>query len=181
MAADDQIGDESGPARLMRCAQAFARIAVEVLVEEQLIVPAWIVLKPGGIAEGGTVALVVVEEQREQATAELPRHLIEGEELPRARRTFDAEVITEVAGVASQCFDDDVVDRKPHRPAPVGVTAEQPARRLGRLIVDNRARRREVELERLVAMAGRHRTNAVWRQHAFFVEHVRQYSSQALR
>src|SRR5258708_11944603 len=107
MAADDQIGDESGPARLMRCAQAFARIAVEVLVEEQLIVPAWIVLKPGVIAEGGTVALVVVEEQREQAAAEFPRHRVEGEEPPRARRTFDAELIAQAAGVGSGRLEDD--------------------------------------------------------------------------
>ena len=75
---------------------------------------------------------------------------------PRARRRRSArfiaaplpvghstvERVAEVAVVDAQRLDQQVVDREPHRAAPVGVAAEQAARRLAGLVVERRASRR---------------------------------------
>src|SRR6058998_2230471 len=60
---EDQIGDEPGPPRLVRGAQALAAVAVEVLVERQHVVPGRVRLELGRLAVHRTPALVVVQEQ----------------------------------------------------------------------------------------------------------------------
>src|SRR5215212_4617601 len=63
----DQVGDEPGPARLVRRAQALAGVAVEVLVERDHAVQGGVVLEAHDVAEHGAAAGDVVEEDRHQA------------------------------------------------------------------------------------------------------------------
>lgn len=51
---------------LVRRAQARARVAVEVLVEEQAIVPGRVGLEPLVITERGAAAMLVLEEQGDE-------------------------------------------------------------------------------------------------------------------
>ena len=60
-----------------------------------------------------------------QPARQFRRHLPEVHHLPRAGRAFHLEIVAEVVVELLQRFDQQVVDREPDRPAPVGVAAEQ--------------------------------------------------------
>ena len=64
------------------------------------------------------------------------RDLEERHQRAGARRTFDAERVAVVGVELEQRANQEDVHRHPHRTAPVGVAAEHPAVRLGRLIGD---------------------------------------------
>jgi hypothetical protein len=71
MAAADHIGDQPGPAGLVRRTQASTIIAVEVLVEEQIVAPPRIGLHPLRVAEARPSSVLVDEEDRHQALPEI--------------------------------------------------------------------------------------------------------------
>ena len=58
----DQLGDNPGPAGLVAGARARAGVAVEVLVEENVVSPVGIGLERCGVAEDGTPTVLVAEE-----------------------------------------------------------------------------------------------------------------------
>ena len=60
---------------------------------------------------------------------------VEGGEPPGAGRVLDLQVVAEEAVEAVERGHGEVVDREPHRPAPVGVAAEHRRRRLRGLVV----------------------------------------------
>ena len=62
-------------------------------------------------------------------------------------------VAEEAGGTCRRQLDDQVVQREPDRPAPVGVAAEHAGGRLGGLVVDRRGDALEVQHVRLVAVA----------------------------
>ena len=59
----NELGDQSRPSRLVAGADAGTRIAVEVFVEWDQVVPVRIGLKCFDIAEHGTTGFVVVEKE----------------------------------------------------------------------------------------------------------------------
>ena len=81
-----------------------------------------------------------------------------------AGRVLDLEVVAEEPAVALEGADQEVVQREPDRPAPVGVAAEHRRRRLGRLVVDRRPDALDVELVGVLAVVRRHGAQAVRRQ-----------------
>src|SRR3954469_4115779 len=70
-AADDQVGHEPGPAGLVRGAEAHAGVAVEVLVERDLVVPRRVALEQLVAAEHGAAAVPVVEEDAREPRGQL--------------------------------------------------------------------------------------------------------------
>ncbi len=56
--------------------------------------------------------------------------------MARPRGAFDLEVITVVVIEPLEGLDDQVVDGKPHRSAPIGVSSEQTALSFGGLVTD---------------------------------------------
>ena len=132
----EQLRDERGPARLMAGSDASAVVAVEVLVEQNQIAPVRIVLERLDAAEHRTPAILVAQEDARHPARELRGHLAEGHELPGSGRALDGESVAVVVMELLQRLDQEIVDRKPDRPAPVGVAAEQARRRLGRLVAD---------------------------------------------
>ena len=67
----DQLRDQAGPAGLVAGAEAGAVVAVEVLVEEQVVAPVRIVLERRLAAEHRAAALAVAREEADQALREL--------------------------------------------------------------------------------------------------------------
>src|SRR5262249_38309595 len=131
----DQPGDETSPARLMAGAQAGAVVAVEVLVEQDQVAPMRIGLEFSGASVDGASALLVAKEQTREPLGDLSRDLEQGYVLAGARRTLHGELVA-VEGVEIQePADEQHVHRKPDGPPPVGVAAEETARRLRRLVV----------------------------------------------
>src|SRR5262245_36139790 len=108
----------------MARAEAGARVPVEVLVEEDVVLPVGIRLhRLVGAVDRATTVGAAQEDPRE-AAAELPGDLLEVHHLARARRALDLEVVTEVEVIALQGLEDEVVQREPDGAAPVRVAAE---------------------------------------------------------
>ena len=70
------------------------------------------------------------------------------------------------------------VHRKPHRSAPVGVTAEEPRSRVTRIVRDTVFGTVHLHDEGMIAMEAREGPHAVRRQKLAFVEHTLEYAPQ---
>ena len=73
------------------------------------------------------MALLILQEDRGQATPDLLRHFIEVHLRPRSRWTFDGECLPIIEVVLNQSADNQHVDRHPDRAAPVRITAKHAA------------------------------------------------------
>src|SRR5262245_15954386 len=85
----DQIGDETGPSGLVARADTGAGVAVEVLVEEDQIAPVRVGLERGGFAVHRPGALLVAEEDANEAPRDLLGHLEERHADTGSGRTLD--------------------------------------------------------------------------------------------
>src|SRR5262245_55239308 len=75
--ADDQVGDDARPAGLVRRAEAGAVVAVEVLVEEEVVLPGRVRLHALDRAEAGPAPVGAGEEDRHEPPAEVGLDLAE--------------------------------------------------------------------------------------------------------
>src|SRR6516165_3178812 len=66
VASADEVGDHAGPAGLVEGADRGAVVAVEVLAEDQVVVPGGVGLHAFGSAEAGPPSVGVVGEQGDQ-------------------------------------------------------------------------------------------------------------------
>ena len=82
MAATDGVGDHSGPAGLMGSAQPGPVVAVEVLVEHQVVLPGRVVLQPIDATEAWPPAVGADQEDRDQALAQVLGDRTERQLLP---------------------------------------------------------------------------------------------------
>src|SRR5262249_16126571 len=78
----DEGGDQSRPARLMGGAQPHARVAVEVLVEEDQVAPVRIVLELADGTVDGPAPRLVAREDADHPVGNVLRHLPQGERRP---------------------------------------------------------------------------------------------------
>src|SRR4029077_19718342 len=104
-----ELADESCPACLMGGADAHPGVAVEILVKRDQVVPGGVVLKPLVSTEHGAAA-VAVEEDPDQPARDLVGDLIERHHLPGPGRALDLELLTEIAVVNAERFDEQVVN-----------------------------------------------------------------------
>src|ERR1700691_4186978 len=75
--ADDQVGDESCPARLVGSAESGAGVAMEVFVEEDEVAPGRVLLWYAVLTEDRSVPVGVAQEEPDQAIREVGRDLVE--------------------------------------------------------------------------------------------------------
>src|SRR5438445_536529 len=169
----DERRDERRPARLMRGAESFAGLGVEVFVEEQLVAPGGILLEERGRPPDGPAAAAVGEEEAEEAALEVVRHGAEMCEPSGAGRELDRERVAEAGVQAAERADHEVVEGEPDRPPPVGIAAELPGGRFGGLVVEHElaSARRLDEDERVVAVVSRERAQPVGREELLLVQH----------
>ena len=104
--AQDEVGDQRGPARLVAGADAPAGVTVEVLVEGQQVVPVPVGLEEAGVAEDRAAAVLVVEEDRNQTAGEVVGQDGQGDLASRAGGVLDEDVVAEEPGVGVQRLDE---------------------------------------------------------------------------
>src|SRR5689334_5021209 len=141
----DEWRNQSGPPRLMTRADAGAVVAMEILVEEEVVPPVVVALEFPDPAVHGPGALLVAEEDRHETPRDLVRDLVQGHEPPRAGRAFDGEILAVIGVEVDERPHDEHVHWQPDRTAPVRVATEHAARRLRWLVVDTI--RRAVDIE----------------------------------
>ena len=88
-----QGGDDRGPAGLMAGAEAGAVVSVEVLAEQDEVLPVRVLLELLRPAVDRAVPLVIAEEQAGEPVGQLLSHLVEVHVLARSGRTLDLEVV----------------------------------------------------------------------------------------
>ena len=168
---------ERGPAGLVAGAEARAGVAVEVLVERDLVVPGGSVQEPRCAPSAGRRPSASRHEQADQPAWR-------GRRRPRPACSCCPEPVgystskssPKSIGVAQQRPDRcRHVEREPDRAAPVGVAAEQAGLRLGRLVADGEvACRRGRALNGSARWRRLQRADAVRRQELGLVEHPAQ-------
>src|ERR1700746_3237399 len=127
----EKLCHQPGPAGLVGGTDATTRVAVEVLVEKHAVPEVRIGLCALVEAMNRPAPVPIRKEQATQADGDLVGNFVERRKLSRACWAFDAELIPVVVVELLQRLYDEEVDRKPNRPAPVGVAPEQPAVGLG--------------------------------------------------
>ena len=177
----DEVGHEARPAGLVRGADAGAGVAVEVLVEQQQVVPIRVGLELLDRPEDRPPAVLVGQPDRDEPSARCPPKRRAAGRLARSGRVVDREVVAHERVPVPERHDDEVVRRHPDRSAPVRVAAEQARRRFAGLVVDLRGQPAELELERGVAVALRQRAQAVRRQEPVLGQHLGQQAPEADR
>ncbi|MBN8899868.1 MAG: carboxylesterase family protein [Rhodospirillales bacterium] len=173
------IDDPSAPDALAR-AQAAARVAVEILVEQQQVAEMRVRLHLLAPTEDRPAPVRISQEQADQPLAQMVRDLVQRHLLVGAGRAFDREVRAVIAVEAAQALDQQVVHRHPDRPAPVGVAAEHPGIRLRRLVLHPVAHAIERDLERAVPIHLRQGAHAVRGEELRLVQHPLQQLGHAV-
>src|SRR5262245_59114431 len=113
-----ETGDAPRPSGLVTGAEAGAVIAVEVLVEQEIVSPVRILLKHAAATIDRAPAVLVAQKNVGQPAHNLLRHLIEGHMLTRARGTFDRERIAVVGIILQERSDNEAIHGHPDRSAP---------------------------------------------------------------
>src|SRR4029077_517658 len=93
---------------------------------------------------------------------------------------LDLEGVAVVEVVLDERADDQHVHRHPDRTAPVGISAEHSAVRLGRQIAHAVALTTDVELVRMLEVMARKCADAVRAQELLLIQHAREDASQPL-
>src|SRR5262249_23511814 len=162
----NQIGPHPPPSRFMGGAEPRPLVALKVLKEENLVAPVLVALEFFHPPVCGPSPVFAAQEEFDQPPRQLLADLPEVHHLSRPGRAFDLEVVAvaivrEVRVIFLQRFDDQEVDREPHRPAPIRVAAEQPGLRLRRLVIYTVLDALDIDPIRIVLMEARKRADAV--------------------
>ena len=142
MATADQVGDQPGPAGLVRRPEPGAVVAVEVLEEQHWSRQRGSVCIRSHAAEARAAPVRRRRGRSRPAGAHRSSATrVEGRRGARSRwGTRPSRSSPKKSWIAlERGHGEEIVDRKPHRAAPVRVAAEHRRRRLGGLVVDARA------------------------------------------
>src|SRR6516162_1184563 len=95
----DQTGDDTGPSRLVTGADAGPVVAMEVVVEQQVVAPIGIALKFFRAAKDRAPAGFVAEKDLAQPIGDLLSHLEQIHQPARTCRTLNLEVVSIIGEV----------------------------------------------------------------------------------
>src|SRR2546421_887849 len=130
----EELRDQPRPSRLVVRAHARAVVAVEVLVEQEVVAEVRIALQLLGLAEGRPAAVLIEKEDGGEAAGDLGRHLSERHLPARTGGKFDGELFAQVVVELLQRLDEQEVHGEPDGAAPVGIPPEEAAGRFRRLV-----------------------------------------------
>ena len=135
---EEEVRDQGGPPGLVHGAESGPVVAVEVLVEQQVVLPRGVGLQQVDAAVDRSAAVRPGEPDAHQPIGEVTGDLPQGQVVTGSGGVFDGEVGTEELVVLQQGPDDQVVDREPHRSTPVGVAAVHRGPGFGGFVLDGR-------------------------------------------
>jgi hypothetical protein len=126
------------------------------------------------ITVAGAAPLRVRQKEAAQTATQVIRHLLEVEHPAGPGWALHLQAVTVEVVVTFQGLNEQVIDREPHRAAPVGVAAEEAGCGLAGLVVHPIFLAVETEDVRLVLMNPRKGADAVGREELLLIEHVAQ-------
>src|SRR5262245_1862256 len=176
----EELGDQSGPAGLMARAETGAVVAVEIFVERDEVPPLRVGLELGDAAVDRPAAIRPAEEDARQPSREIRRDVPQGRTRTRSGRVLDLKVGTVEVVELLKGLDQQVIDRKPDRAPPVGVSTEQIGARLGRFVVHAMLLAVHDDDAGVVTVDLRHGADPMRRKKLELVEHEPQDPGQLL-
>src|SRR5215813_8807432 len=132
----DHVGDQPAPTCLVRSPEPATSLAVEVFEEQDVVLEVRVRLHLLVAAEDRPSAVLIAAEDVREAIPQLVRDLLQRQLSSGADRTLDPKAFAEEAVILAQALDQQIVDRHPDRPAPIGVSAEESDGRFGWDIAD---------------------------------------------
>jgi hypothetical protein len=105
-----QFRHQSGPARLVRCADAPAGVAVEIFMKQDVVPEVGVAVQLRVVSQSRTKAALIAQENAREAAGQFIRHLVDRQEVARAGRTLDLEIIAVVVVKLLQRLDQKIVD-----------------------------------------------------------------------
>src|SRR6516162_8233984 len=144
---EEQRGDERCPAGLMAGTDAGAVVSVEVLIKRNVIPPVRVALEIVVVAPDGTApaARGIAQENVRQPPRQVRGDLAQIAPPPGTGRAFHLQVVPVIEMVLAKRANEEVVHRKPDRPAPVRVAAKEPVVRLGGQVLNRKVMAARVE------------------------------------
>ena len=119
-----------------------------------------------------TSTRAVGQKYSDQPSSKLMGHLAEIFQNTRTRRALDLEIITVKKMVTFKGLKNQIIDRKPNRTSPIGITAEQIGVTLARYIVDTIFLALGAEDVRSGRVNFRNGANSVRRKKFIFVQKI---------
>src|SRR5262249_24129446 len=157
-------------------AQPLAGVGVEILMEEDEIP----VVRILGVARIPAVTRAtsrgIGKKQTAQAPSQFARDLFQREIDSGTGGTLHLELVSIIVMVPFERFDEEVVRRKPDRPAPIGVAAEQAGVGFARHITHAVYLAAGLEFIRVLLMELGQGTNPIGGQELVFIKEIRQYT-----
>src|SRR6516164_6607895 len=157
-----------------------AIVSMEVLTEEDEVAP----MRVGGkarllpVARPATAA--VGKEQLNQAPGKLGRGLSEIHSNARADRYLHSKTVTIKVVVALKGFDQEIVDRKPHRAPPIRVATENRSGGFSGSVISAQLSVASVHDEGMLAVDRRKRPEPIRRKEFALIEQVLQCAFEPL-
>lgn len=115
----DEPGDDAGPSGLVARSQPCTVVAVEVLVEEDVIAPVRVLLELRYGSKGRAPAVLITEEDAFEPVLDLLAYLVEVHPLARAGGALDSKAVSVERIEIEQAPDDQEVHREPDGSTPV--------------------------------------------------------------
>src|ERR1700737_1921745 len=164
----------------MRGPDAGAVVAVEILVEQQIVAPVRIGLEFLRPAEHRSATILPSSKEAAQTPGDLLADFKQGHLHARSGRALDRECVAVVQIKLSQRADQQRVDRHPDRPAPIGVAAKYPGAGFGGLVFHPVFRATRAEYIGLVAVSARQGPYAMLAEELVGIEHTGQHAPKLL-
>src|SRR5260370_26536171 len=145
----------------MAGADAGPIVAMKIFVEKNEVAPGWLALKEIDAARSGPAAVRIAEKNAHEPPGNFCRYLPEIRFAAGMRRAFHFEIFAVVVMKLLQRFDQEIIHRKPDRPAPVRISTEKARRRLRRLVFNPAQISVDVHFVGMVRMVARQPAHAI--------------------
>ena len=120
----DQFGDQSSPASLMARPQTTPALAMKVLVEQQQVSPGGIILISRIFAVTRSLAVRILQKQTDLSAHQFFRNFAQRHPRAGTHGALNAKIITVEFAIPFERLNQQIVQWKPDRTAPVTVASE---------------------------------------------------------
>src|SRR6266851_2044994 len=174
----DQFGYQPSPARLVTRANSGAIVSMKIFMEQDQVLPVRIVIENLGATRHRPAAILAAQKDTDEPARNLSGHLPQICFLAGTGGALHFEILAIVMVKLLQRFDQQIVHRKPDRPAPIGIAAEDFGGGFRRLVLHAVHMAIHVNLIRMIFVIPRKRTHSEIRQKFRLIQHAGQHALQ---
>lgn len=176
----DESCNQTGPATLVSCPQATARIAVKELVVPQVVFPERVEVERVITAIDASATVIASSKKMLQAVLKFFSDMTQVHVVTRSNRAFNLKALSKKEVVSLQRLDEEEVDTDPDRATPVAVASKQPTVRIARNVAYLELLSVYLHGERVVFVVLGQRPDTVGTEELIFIQHAFQKLFQSV-